>query len=144
MASATRKILAVKPGETWLVLVDGEWAFDAPPQHSAVPLARSRMWLLPLLQRSRDEVEAEARELLRPGDPDLGEALAKVVEMGLCAWSDHWIASALNWMVASESERFADRLHEIAQGQAKAASQATQHTAKRLLKRQELWFSGNP
>ncbi|GAA1301437.1 hypothetical protein Psi02_28700 [Planotetraspora silvatica] len=94
------------------------------------------MWLLPLLERSRNEVESDARQVLGPDDPDLAQALQAVVQRGLTAWSDYWISRSLGWMVAEEVELFAGLLRKIALGQ---GSQATRHAAKRLLKENGLW-----
>jgi hypothetical protein len=138
MAGATRKILEIKSRQSWLVLSEGRWAYDAPPNHSAVSLERTSIWLLPLVERSREDVESEARARLQPGDPDLAQPLRLVISTGLGAWSDHWISHTLNWVVPSEIELFADQLHAIATASA-AASQRTQHAAKRLLKQQGLW-----
>lgn len=95
------------------------------------------MWLLPLLERPRSEVESEARKVLDPEDPDLAEALRAIVHRGLTAWSDYWILLALDWINDDEVERFTDQLHKIARDQ--RWSQASQHTAKRLLKQHRLW-----
>ncbi|RMI43306.1 hypothetical protein EBO15_16625 [Actinomadura harenae] len=46
MTVETRKILEIKPGRTWLVVLDGRWAYDAPPDHHAVPLDVASVWLL--------------------------------------------------------------------------------------------------
>jgi hypothetical protein len=72
------------------------------------------MWLLPLLERCRDEVESQAEQLLGPGDPELAQALQAVVQYGLTAWSDYWISRTVVWMVAEEVELFAELLREIA------------------------------
>jgi hypothetical protein len=138
MASASaRRVLAVKPDGPWLVVVDGAWTVESPNAGTDTPFERSRMWLFPLLERSRDEVESEARQLLGPNDPNLAEALQAVVQRGLTAWSDYWISRALAWIVADEIELFAELIREIALG--KRGSQATQHAAKRLLKENGLW-----
>ncbi|MFI0453612.1 hypothetical protein [Actinomadura sp. 6N118] len=139
-SAVTRRVLEVKPGGPWLVLADGAWAVDT-GHETAVPFVRSRMWLLPLVQRSRNDVEREAHALLGPDDPDLGEALRAMIDMGLNAWSDFWIANTLTWMTADEIALFSDRVHEIARGH--AGSQSTQHAAKRLLKHHGHWSPKN-
>jgi hypothetical protein len=101
------------------------------------PWETSRMWLLPLLERSRTEVESQANNVLGPGDPDLADALRAVVHTGLTAWSDYWISRALGWMADDEVERFAEELHKIALE--RRCSQTSQHVAKRLLKQHGLW-----
>ncbi|MFG1616373.1 hypothetical protein ACGFI3_26740 [Nonomuraea wenchangensis] len=56
-----RRILESKPGHTWLIILDGQGADQAPPNHHAVPLGKASIWLLPLVERPRDEVGSEAR-----------------------------------------------------------------------------------
>ena len=86
MSHSLRRVLAVKPAGPWLVVVDGAWQVESPAGVTDTPWERSRMWLLPLLERPRPEVESEARKVLDPGDPDLAGALR--------AWSStpafHW------------------------------------------------------
>jgi hypothetical protein len=115
----------------WLVIVDGAWTVESRSAGTDAPFERSRMWLLPLLERCRDEVKSQAEQLLGPGDPELAQALQAVVQYGLTAWSDYWISRTVVWMVAEEVELFAELLREIALGR---GSQATQVAAKRLLK----------
>ncbi|NUT40356.1 MAG: hypothetical protein HOV86_10220 [Thermoactinospora sp.] len=134
MTAKPRKILEIKPGQTWLIIADGRWAFDAPPTHSQVPLDKASSWLLPLVERPRHEVESEALAHLGPHDPDLAGLVRFVIDTGLSAWSDHWISHTLRWVAADEAELFSDQLHKIATAQT-AASQQTQHAAKNLLKR---------
>jgi hypothetical protein len=136
-STSVRRVLAVKPDGPWLVVVDGAWTVESPNAETDAPFERSRVWLFPLLERSRDEVESEARQLLGPNDPNLAEALQAVVQRGLTAWSDYWISRTLPWIVADEIELFAELLREIALG--RRGSQATQHAAKQLLKENELW-----
>ncbi|WP_157431433.1 hypothetical protein [Actinomadura hibisca] len=138
MTGSARKILEIKPGESWLILSDGRWAFDAPPGRLAVPLARAAIGLLPLVERPRQEVEAQARARLEPGDPDLAEPMRTVIAAGLTAWSDHWISRALHWLTAHEVEPFADQLHKIATTST-AAAQRTREAARMLLEQQGLW-----
>ncbi|GLY74651.1 hypothetical protein [Actinoallomurus iriomotensis] len=137
MNHSLRRILAVKPTGPWLAVVDGAWHVESPAGVTDIPWERSRMWLLPLLERPRPEAESEARKVLDPGDPDLAEALRAIVHRGLTAWSDYWILLALDWMNNDEVERFAEQLHKIAHDQ--RWSQASRHTAKRLLKQRGLW-----
>ncbi|MBW8482069.1 hypothetical protein [Actinomadura parmotrematis] len=134
----SRPVLAVKAGGPWLVLVGGTWAVDT-ENESGVRLGRGRMWLLPLLERSREEVESEARARLGAGDPDVGEALRAVIGMGLDAWSDHWLSKAVAWMTDEEVVVFSERLHEIALESVGPRSQDTRHAAKRRLERLGLW-----
>ncbi|MEU1726180.1 hypothetical protein [Nonomuraea sp. NPDC005692] len=138
MTVEMRKILEIKPGQTWLIILDGQWAYEAPPNHHAVPLGKASIGLLPLVERPRDEVESEARAELGPTDPDLAGPVRFVISTGLSAWSDHWISHTLRWVRPGEAELFADLLHKIATAQT-AASQRTQHAAKKLLKEQGLW-----
>ncbi|NUP16773.1 MAG: hypothetical protein HOZ81_11845 [Streptomyces sp.] len=138
MTVETRKILEIKPGQTWLVIADGQWACDAPPNHSAVPLDQASIWLLPLVERPRHEVESEALARLGSNDPDLADPVQSVINTGLSAWSDHWISHALRWVTADEAGLFSNQLHKIATAQT-AAAQQTQHAAKKLLKQQGLW-----
>ncbi|MGI5285201.1 hypothetical protein ACQEVF_17960 [Nonomuraea polychroma] len=118
------------------MIVDGAWNVKSPVTGTDKPFERSRIGLLPLLERPRDEVESQAGQALRPGDPDLAEALRAIVGCGLTGWSEYWISRALAWMIPDEVEPFADLLHEIALGR---GSQASQHAAKRLLKQNGLW-----
>ncbi|MUN41043.1 hypothetical protein [Actinomadura litoris] len=106
---------------------------------SRVRLSRGRMWLLPLLERPRIDVESEARARLGAGDPDVGEALRAVIDMGLNAWSDHWLSKAVVWTTDEEVVIFSERLHEIALESTGPQSQDTRHAAKRRLKRLGLW-----
>jgi hypothetical protein len=138
--ASVRRVLAVKPGGPWLVVIDGAWGVESPTQGTDTPWERSRIWLLPLLEQSRAEVEKEAEKLLGPGDPDLAEALQSIVHQGLTAWSDYWISLALNWMVIDEIERFQEQLRKIALE--RRSSQASHHSAKRLLKQHGLWPGG--
>ncbi|RMI43305.1 hypothetical protein EBO15_16620 [Actinomadura harenae] len=64
--------------------------------------------------------------------------MRSVIGAGLGAWSDHWIAHALRWVRPDEAELFTDQLHTIAAAHT-AASQRTQHAAKKLLKERGLW-----
>ncbi|MFK4041807.1 hypothetical protein ACI2LC_38905 [Nonomuraea wenchangensis] len=89
MTVETRRILEIKPGQTWLVIANGQWAYDAPPNHSAVPLDKASIWLLPLVERPRHEVESEALSRLGPNDPGLADPVHFVISTGLSAWSDH-------------------------------------------------------
>ncbi|MFD0689473.1 hypothetical protein [Actinomadura fibrosa] len=138
MSVRVRRILEVKPGESWLGISEGCWVFDAPPGHSRVRLARAAVWLLPLVERPRDEVEERARVNLVPGDPDLREPIQTVIGAGLSGWSDYWMSRTLDWMAADEVAVFADQVHRIAL-MPTSASQRTQHAAKALLKAQGLW-----
>lgn len=141
MSARARRVLAVKPDGPWLVVVDGGWGVESSAGDTSTPWEISRMWLLPLLERPRAEVEAEAREVLGTSDPDLAEALGAVVHRGLTAWSDYWISRALGWMVADEVERFSELLRKIAlDGR---WSQASQHAAERLLKQRGVWSVGH-
>lgn len=136
-SARVRRVLAVKPDGPWLVVVDARWGVESPATGTDTPWEKSRMWSLPLLERPRGAVEAEARKFLVPGDPDLAEALGAIVHRGLTAWSDYWISLALGWVVADEVERFSEPLHKIAlDGR---WSQASQHAAKRLLKQHGVW-----
>ncbi|WP_157995927.1 hypothetical protein [Thermomonospora amylolytica] len=138
-----RRVLAVKPNGPWLVVVEGKWAVDANPQVLAVPLERSALWLLPLTERPRAEVEREVRALLGPGDPDFGEVLWAVIRMGLTSWSDYWTSHTMNWMTAQEIELFAPELRKIATGRT-GLHQRTHNVAKRLLKQHGLWWPWPP
>jgi hypothetical protein len=138
---SVRRILAVKPQGPWLVVVSGAWCVESPAGVTDAPWETSRVWLLPLLERPRAEVESEARRVLGPSDPDLAEALRAIVDRGLTAWSDYWISRALKWIADDEVERFGEHLHKIALD--RRWSQASQHVAKRLLKRHWIWSPGH-
>ncbi|WP_327586684.1 hypothetical protein OHA25_06525 [Nonomuraea sp. NBC_00507] len=135
---SVRRILAVKPDGPWLVLVNGT-AWNVESRNSGVdtPFAMSRLWLLPLLEMARDEVERQAGQALGPDDPDIGEVLQAVIHCGLTGKSEYWISRVLPWMIADEVRLFAGLLSEIAVG--RQWSQATQHAAKRLLKQNGHW-----
>ncbi|MER7505177.1 hypothetical protein AB0L05_34905 [Nonomuraea pusilla] len=61
---AVRRVLAVKPDGPWLVLVDGTtWNVEPRNPEADKPSAFSRPWLLPLLERPREELERRAREI---------------------------------------------------------------------------------
>ncbi|MER6951395.1 hypothetical protein ABT294_46010 [Nonomuraea sp. NPDC000554] len=134
-----RRVLAVKPGGPWLVLVNGTWNVESRDAGVDTPFAKSRLWLLPLLERPRDEVERQARQALGPDDPDIAEALQAVIQRGIAGPSEYWVSRALAWMIADEVELFAELLKEIAVG--RRWSQAVQHTAKRLLKQNGHWLT---
>ncbi|KAB8189510.1 hypothetical protein FH608_038570 [Nonomuraea phyllanthi] len=135
---SVRRVLAVKPDGPWLVLVDGAtWNVESRNTGVDKPIAFSRLWLLPLLERPREEVERRAREALGPGDPDLAEVLQVVIQCALAGPSEYWISLALPWIIADEVGLFAELLREIAVGRSRV--QATQHTAKRLLKEHGQW-----
>ncbi|WP_194244098.1 hypothetical protein [Nonomuraea phyllanthi] len=135
---SVRRILAVKPDGPWLVLVGGTtWNVESRNLGVDKPLAMSRIGLLPLLERPREEVERRARQALGPDDPDLAEVLHAVIQCALAGPSEYWISLALPWMIADEVGLFAEVLKEIAVGRSR--TQATQHAAKRLLKENGHW-----
>ncbi|MGW2155112.1 hypothetical protein [Nonomuraea sp. NPDC001699] len=135
--ASLRRVVAVKPQGPWLVIARGAWTVESRPADTDTPFEISRIGLLPLLERPREEVEGQARELLRPGDPDLAEALQAVVQCGLMVTqSDYWVTRTLAWITPEEIELFTELLREIALGR---GSQANQHAAKRLLKKNGLW-----
>ncbi|MGK5558480.1 hypothetical protein ACSNOI_43460 [Actinomadura kijaniata] len=138
MTVETRRTLEIKPGQTWLVIADGQWAYDAPPHHFAVPLDKASIWLLPLVERPRREVESEALARLEPNDSDMTGPVHLVISTGLSAWSDYWISHALRWVTVDEAKLFSGQLHTIAAAQT-AAAQRTRHAAKKLLKQSGLW-----
>lgn len=131
-----RRVLAVKPKGPWLVIADGAWNVESRGSGTDTPFERSRIALLPLVERPREEVEGQARQMLRPGDPDLAEALRAVVQCGLMGPSEYWLSRTLAWMIPDEVELFTELLGEVALGR---GSQASQHAAKRLLKANGLW-----
>ncbi|MEU4699317.1 hypothetical protein [Nonomuraea dietziae] len=135
---SVRRVLAVKPDGPWLVLVNGiTWNVESRNAGVDTPFAMSRLALLPLLERPRDEVESLARQALGPDDPDIAEVLQAVIQCGLSGPSEYWISRALAWVIADEVGLFAGLLREIAVG--RSGSQATQHAAKRLLKQNGHW-----
>jgi hypothetical protein len=123
------------PARTWLVVVDDCWAVET-SQEEAVPLERSRLWLLPLLDRPRDEVEAEARPRLTATDPDLSEPFHVVIEIALRC-GEYYVSRLIGWLRTEEILTFAVELREIALG--RSCSQATRHAIKRLLKQHGAW-----
>ncbi|MEU8252282.1 hypothetical protein [Nonomuraea sp. NPDC048916] len=130
---SVRRVLAVKPDGPWLVLVDGiAWNVESLNTGVDKPFARSRIGLLPLLERPREEVERQARQALGPDDPDFAEVLHAVVQCALAGPSEYWLSRALLWMIADEVRLFAELLGEIAVGRSR--TQSVQHAAKRLLK----------
>ncbi|MFL6053306.1 MAG: hypothetical protein ACJ72W_10380 [Actinoallomurus sp.] len=129
-------MLTVVPGRAWLVIIDDRWAVET--QHEdAVPLERSRLWLLPLLDRPRDEVEAEARLHLTATDPDLMEPLHAMIRTALRAPREYYMSRVIGWLNTEEIPTFADELQQVAVE--RSCSQATRHAIKRLLKQQGLW-----
>ncbi|MGI5491477.1 hypothetical protein [Microtetraspora malaysiensis] len=138
--ASVRRVLAVKPEGPWLVIASGAWAVESRHADTDTPFEISRIGLLPLLERPREEVESQAREMLRPGDPDFAEPLRAVVQCGLMARSDYWVTRTLAWIISEEVELFAELLREIALGR---GSQASQHAAKRLLKKNGLWSTNH-
>ncbi|MFI6515560.1 hypothetical protein ACIBF1_08380 [Spirillospora sp. NPDC050679] len=140
MQREVRRVLEVHPGRSWVGVRNGRWVFEAPPNHAAVPVAHAATWLLPLVEHSRGQVEAQARARLEPDDPHFTEVVDAVIGKGLTAWSDHWIFHTLNWLTAEDVVRFADQLLQIATASA-AAGQRTRDLAERLLQDQGLWPS---
>lgn len=138
MRSMGRTVLAIHPNGPYLVLVGSTWVVDT-ENEPGVALARGRAWLLPLLERPRHEVEAEARACLGAGDPDVGDALRAVIYIGLNNWSDYWLSRAVAWMTDEEVVIFSERLHTIALEGNGPQSPATQHAAKQRLKQLGLW-----
>jgi hypothetical protein len=136
--ASVRRVLAVKPDGPWLVLGDGDtWKVEPRNARADMPLAVSRIGLLPLLERPREEVERQARQALGPEDPDIAEVLHVVIECALAGPSEYWISRALPWMTADDVRLFTGLLREIAVGRSR--TQATQHAAKRLLKQHGHW-----
>ncbi|MFI6323400.1 hypothetical protein ACIBG8_38130 [Nonomuraea sp. NPDC050556] len=138
-AGSVRRILAVKLNGPWLVLLNEAWNVESRNGDIDTPFARSRLALLPLLERPRQEVESQASQALGPSDPSVAEALLAIVECGLMGPSEYWLSRALSWMTPDEVGLLAGQLNEIATGH--QGSQTTQHTAKRLLKQNGLWQS---
>jgi hypothetical protein len=134
---AGRRVLAVKPDGPCLAIVGDRWAVDVPERGSAIPLDIGRIWLLPLLERSRDAVEAEAGQHLAGDDPALSEVLRVVIMTALSWETEYWISRGLAWLTADEVPIFTTQLREIALG--RHGSQSTRHSAKRLLKQHGLW-----
>lgn len=131
---SARRVLAVKRGGPWLVLVNGTtWNVESRNAGVDTP----GLALLPLLERPRDEGERLAGQVLGPGDPDIAQVLHAVIQCGLSGPSEYWISRALAWMINDEVGLFAGLLREIAVG--RSSSQATQHAAKRLLKQNGHW-----
>ncbi|MEU4512266.1 hypothetical protein AB0G05_22465 [Nonomuraea wenchangensis] len=129
---SVRRVLAVKPDGPWLVLIDGTtWNVESRNAGVDTSFAVSRVALLPLLERPRDEVERLAEQALGPDGPDIAEVLRAVIQCGLSWPTAYWISRALAWVTADEVELFAGLLREIAVGRSR--SQAIQHAAKRLL-----------
>ncbi|MGW4407552.1 hypothetical protein ACWEJ6_26255 [Nonomuraea sp. NPDC004702] len=137
-AESVRRVLAVKPDGPWLLLINGTtWNVESRNAGVDAGFAVSRVALLPLLERPRDEVERLAGKALGPDGPDIAEVLRAVIQCGLSWPTEYWISRALAWMMADEVELFAGLLKEIAVGRSR--SQAIQHAAKRLLKQNGHW-----
>ncbi|MEQ4721756.1 hypothetical protein [Nonomuraea sp. B19D2] len=135
---SVRRVLAVKPDGPWLVLINGTtWNVESRNAGVDTSFAVSRLALLPLLERPRDEVERLAEQALGPDGPDIAEALQAAIQCGLSGPSEYWISRALAWVINDEVGLFAGLLREIAVGRSR--SQATQHAAKRLLKQNGHW-----
>lgn len=130
-----RRVLTVVPGRTWLLIAADRWAVET-QQEDAVPLERSRLWLLPLLDRPRDEVEAEARLHLTATDPDLSEPLNAMIKIALRC-GEYYVSRLIGWLKTEETRAFATELREVALG--RSCTQATRHAIKRLLKQHGVW-----
>ena len=117
------------------MVVGDRWAVET-LQEEAVPLERSRLWLLPLLDRPRDEVEAEARPHLTATDPDLSEPFNAMIVTALRC-GEYYVSRLTGWLRTEEILTFAVELREIALG--RSCSQATRHAIKRLLKQHGVW-----
>ncbi|WP_329249346.1 hypothetical protein OG417_02980 [Actinoallomurus sp. NBC_01490] len=135
MTPSARRVLTVMPARTWLVVVGDRWSVEM-LQEGAVPLERSRLWLLPLLDRPRDEVEAEARPHLTANDPDLSEPFNAMIGTALRC-GEYYVSRLIGWLRTEEILTFAVELREIALGG--SCSQATRHAIKRLLKHHGVW-----
>lgn len=129
-------MLTIMPDSTWLVVVGESWAVDT-RHEDAVPLERSRLWLLPLLDRPREEVEAEARLYLSATDPDLSEPFNAMIGTVLSAPSEYYVSRVVGWLKTEEILAFATDLRKVSLG--RSCSQATRHALKRLLKRHGVW-----
>ncbi|MCO5997474.1 hypothetical protein [Actinoallomurus rhizosphaericola] len=134
MVSPRRRVLTIMPDSAWLVVVGERWGVDT-RHEDAVPLERSRLWLLPLLDRPREEVEAEARLYL--ADPDLSEPFNAMIETVLSVPSEYYVSRLVGWLKTEDILAFATDLRKVALG--RSCSQATRHALKRLLNRHGVW-----
>jgi hypothetical protein len=136
MVSPGRRVLTITPDCAWLVIAGERWGVET-RREAAVPLARSRLWLLPLLDRPREEVEAEALLRLSATDPDLSEPLNAMIGAALSAPSEYYVSRVVGWLKTEEVLAFATDLRKVALG--RSCSQATRHAIKGLLKRHGVW-----
>lgn len=125
-------VLAIKPHGPWLINERGPWLVKS-NQHDTLPLSfKTAVWLLPLLQRPRDSVEAEVESLREEDTPDFTEVVRAIVEMELNALTPFWTPLAVDWIKVEEVPFFEGLLVDL-QHQRHIA-QRTRHQAKRLLK----------
>jgi hypothetical protein len=131
-----RRVLEVDPAGPWLAIATSGWVVDT-SRRGHLPLAYAWVWLQPLLERSRAEVEADAGRLLRPGDPALSEPIRAVLGGALREGRAHWAGLALAWLWPEEVCLFSAELHEIALS--RHGPQAMRHQAKHVLRQCGLW-----
>ncbi|WP_248961885.1 hypothetical protein [Sphaerisporangium perillae] len=125
-------VLAVKPNGPWLITENGSWLVTS-NEHGALPLSfHTAVWLLPLLERSRETVEAEVESLRTEDTPDFAQVVRVIIEMELTALAPYWVTLAVDWIRVEEVPLFEDLL--IALQQHRHISQRARHQAKRLLK----------
>src|SRR3569833_3289753 len=97
---SARRVLTVMPARTWRVVVGDRWAVET-LQEEAVPLERSRLWLLPLLDRPRDEVEAAARPHLTATAPALSEPINAMIVTALRC-GEYYVSRLTGWLRTEE------------------------------------------
>jgi hypothetical protein len=125
-------VLEVKPTGPWLISERGTWRVRS-DQRGTLPLSfDTAVWLLPLLERSRDSLEAEVETLREADTPDFGVVVHVIIEMELNALAPFWTELAVNWIRVEEVPYFKELL--ITLQQHREIAQRTRHRAKQLIK----------
>ncbi|WP_433436211.1 hypothetical protein [Nonomuraea sp. CA-141351] len=125
-------VLAVKPTGPWLITENGSWLVRS-TERGTLPLSfDTAVWLLPLLERSRESVEAEVTVHRAEDTPDFAQVVRVIIEMELTALAPYWVSLAVDWIRVEEVPVFEELL--VALQQHRDISQRTRHQAKRLLK----------
>lgn len=125
-------VLEVKPNGPWLISERGTWWVRS-AQRGTSPLSfDTAVWLLPLLERSRDSVEAEVETLRESDTPDFGMVVRVIIEMELNALAPFWTELAVDWVRVEDVPHLETLL--IALQQHQEVAQRARHQAKRLIK----------
>ena len=105
----------------------GAWVIQGSADGLVYPVGERLEWLLPLLERSADDVLISS--------PDLGvdpSVLSALVCFAVTAWSDYWRSLALDWLEAGWPLDSATSAALATAKDSHQFSQATRHRAARL------------